>query len=130
MTVVASTAGHPDKVFGKDQPVGLPAAGAHSSAADPLSPFVEQLRATDVAALDGKQRATLADGLAHAAKRIVAEYDKLRTLGAETQKLADTLVERTREVEARERAVAAREALLGLHEPSQRRWWQFKRVPE
>jgi hypothetical protein len=95
---------HPDAVFGADTP-------------DALSVFVEALRTTDTNAVPPTQRVTLADGVALAAQRLVAEYDRLTKLKEEVDAKAATTATTLADIEAREKAVTAREALAGLHAP-------------
>lgn len=95
---------HPDAVFGQDTP-------------DALAAFVDALRTTDPSAMPPTQRVTLADGVALAAKRLVAEYDRLTKLMEETNAKATATAAALADIEAREKAVSAREALVGLHLP-------------
>jgi hypothetical protein len=119
----ASMAGHPDKVFGPDQPVTTEGTGELTKAQLEmdkgqlqLAELIYKLRQTDAASKDSDTRALIADGLHVAAQRIIYEYDKLRA--AREQLSTDDQAVRAREaaVEVRELAVQARETLLGLYD--------------
>jgi hypothetical protein len=104
---IATKVKHPDAVFGADNNIST----------DKWSAFIEEMRAGDVTVLPPTQRVMAADGVALAAKRLVAEYDKLIKLKGEVDAKATATTAALADIEAREKAVSARETLAGLQDP-------------